>query len=390
MITLRTSFSACLIAILLFYSCIDGKKELNNFTKDLIVKKNILIPIENDIHYKSWQIHTKISNDTTYIARKNYYGNSIIVYNLDTKEEIKRYKLKTEGPNEVTKFDSAAFLEYKEGEFVIANGYSQIYMVKNDSVIFKKYFDDTDKGFGNMMNGFNKNLPILKNDNVFIFRKPPIARQAKKYYSYNLLVKFNLKTKELKECNVKYPESYRIGECWGFPHLRQSFTLNNKNQLIFSFPIDSNIYIYSLDNDILTKVPKKTESIFNPVFKPMPDCNGENAEFDIEKYQYDVAKSARYESISYDKYRDVYYRIVLFPSDNLSKKNIENIDPKISIMVLDSEFNLLTEKMLPKNTYDFEDFFVSKEGFWVSTNNVNNPNFNEDVMSFDLFTLKDL
>ena len=215
------------------------------------------------------QIHIKEVNDTTYLTRKNYFKNSIIVYNWNTKKKIREYKLKSEGPNKVLKFDSAGFLELDKDKFLIANGYSQTYIFDNDSVIHKEYWDDGGRGFGNMMNGFNKNLPVQIENNIYIFRKPPVPRVNIDYYSYNLLVEFDLEKQNLKECLVKYPNSYKVGECWGFPALRQSFTLNNKNQLIFSFPIDHSLYSYSLLDKTFTKILKPTNSSFDIEFKPL-------------------------------------------------------------------------------------------------------------------------
>ena len=184
---------------------------------------------------------------------------------------------------------------------------------------------------------------------------------------------------------MKYPNSYKVGECWGFPALRQSFTLNNKNQLIFSFPIDHSLYSYSLLDKTFTKILKPTNSSFDIEFKPFPNCDDELIG---NEYNYYVKSTARYESIKYDEYNNLYYRIVLFPPKNLDKKNVNNLDMDISIMVLDSDFNLIAEKRLPNNTYDYDDFFVTKDGFWLSKNNTNNPNFNEEIMTFDLFILK--
>ena len=126
-----------LLILLLFYSCNHFKNNnlqnnsLLNFSKELVAKENAKIKIDANVHFKSWQIHIKEVNDTTYLTRKNYFKNSIIVYNWNTKKKIREYKLKSEGPNKVLKFDSAGFLELDKDKFLIANGYSQTYIVEN-------------------------------------------------------------------------------------------------------------------------------------------------------------------------------------------------------------------------------------------------------------------
>lgn len=366
---------------LMCFSCFNNKKL--NIENTLILKENVSMPIDNNINFKSWQIHVTTQNDTTYLLRKNYFNNSIVIYNWTNKEKHKQFIYDIDGPNKVSKFESAAFLQLKDDEFLIANAYSQIYIVNNDSVIFKNHFANKNIGVSNVMNGFNKNLPIRVNDEVYIYRKPFNTRFDKGYYSNYLLVKFNLKSKELNECQVKLPNTYIEGECWGFEFLRPSFTLNNKNQLIYSFPIDDNLYSYSLTDNLLKKIPKNTKSSFKISMTPLKKC--EDPEPD--EYYYHVKKSARYESISYDKYRDVYYRILLLPPKDLSKQNVHSKDMRVVIIVLDNEFNILTEKILPDDVYDYDDFFITSEGFWLSRNNRNNPDFDENFMNFDLFIL---
>jgi len=355
-----------------------------NNSSALITKKNVSIPIDINTSYKSRMIHIQDKNDTTYFIRKNTFTNSILIYNWNTHKKVETYTFETEGSNRIIKFDTSGFIEIEDGIFLIGTARSQVYIVKNDSVIYKSVFDKTGYGFGAMINGFNKNLPILIENEVYFFRKPPVPIVDKTYYDYNLLTKFNLETKTLYEINVKYPKTYKKGECWGFSHLRQSFTLNNKSEIIFSFPIDSNLYKYDITNNSFQKISSDLKSKFKPTYIPMP-CHDLND----EKYQYYIKASTRYESIKYDKYKDIYYRIILLKPNNLTMANAVSLDYKISIMVLDSNFKILSEDLLPLGRYDFDDFFVTKEGLWLSTNNPNNPNFNDEIMSFDLFTLKD-
>ena len=352
--------------------------------KTLTTKKNVSIPIDINTSYKSRLIHIQDKNDTTYLIRKNTYTNSILIYNWNTQKKVKTYTFEQKGSNGIIKFDTSGFIEIEEDLFLIGTAKSEIYLVKNDSVLYKKIFDKTGYGFGTMINGFNKNLPIIIENEVYFFRKPPVAINDGAYYDYNLLTKFNLKSKSLNEINVKYPQAYKKGECWGFTHLRQSFTLNNKNEIIFSFPIDSNLYKYDIGNNSFKKVLSDLQSRFKTTLVPMP-CNN----LTDEEYQYYIKASTCYESIKYDKFRNIYYRIILLKPDDLTMVNAVNLDYKVSIMVLDSNFKIISEDLLPLGKYDFEDLFVTKEGLWMSTNNPNNPNFNDEIMSFDLLTLKD-
>tara|TARA_B110000908_G_scaffold170131_1_gene228838 strand:+ start:2089 stop:3315 length:1227 start_codon:yes stop_codon:yes gene_type:complete len=376
-------FSHFLLAIF-FISCEKGLKiGSKKFNKILSVDRTSEIKLSNDIHYKSWQIHVKEIANTTIIQRKNYFTNSIIEYNLDTEKIHNTYTFKSEGPNRVSKFDAAAFIEIRDSLFLIAQGNSTIYLVQNDSVIFKQYFDDTGQGFGNIMQGFNKRLPIKFNDNIYISRTPSVARVDNFFYNENLLVKFNLKNKSLVECTVKYPKKYIKGKCWTWQYLRPSFTFNNLNQIIFVFPIDPNIYVYDTEKDKFVQ-SIKFSSIYPSKRYPMPCQN-----ISQKEYEYNARRSSRYEAITYDKYRDLYYIFALHPPKELRKANAKKTSMRISIMTLDSNFKLISEDLLPDNIYDYEDFFITKEGLWLSRNNPLDIDFDENLSRFDLLTLKE-
>ena len=59
-------------------------------------------------------------------------------------------------------------------------------------------------------------------------------------------------------------------------------------------------------------------------------------------------------------------------------------------MVLDKDLNIIYESEIFNKTPKFVpfDYFVSEEGLWISTNNPENPNYNEDELSFELFEFK--
>ncbi|WP_236613199.1 MULTISPECIES: DUF4221 family protein [Rhodonellum] len=109
-------------------------------------------------------------------------------------------------------------------------------------------------------------------------------------------------------------------------------------------------------------------------------------------------ESSQYETFLYDKYRDIFYRMILpaFPSDQ--KYDIEKLRlmersrPVTGIMVLDHELNVLTEHIFgPYEIHSSDNFLVGKDGLYVSTNNMNRPDFSDDQMRYKLlkFTASD-
>ena len=103
------------------------------------------------------------------------------------------------------------------------------------------------------------------------------------------------------------------------------------------------------------------------------------------------AENPEYRVLIYDKYRNVYYRfaypgIEVKPDDDVFK--LGEFRRVFSVMIIDKDFNLIGETLMPENTYNVNMFFVNEAGLWLSTNHVDNPNFEEDAINFELFTLK--
>ncbi|MFO7575598.1 MAG: DUF4221 family protein [Bacteroidales bacterium] len=73
--------------------------------------------------------------------------------------------------------------------------------------------------------------------------------------------------------------------------------------------------------------------------------------------------------ITYDKYRDVYYRICYHgkttgKDDNLIQ--LASFKPSYSILILDNHLEVIGETLLPENQFYPEEYFIAKEGLYIS------------------------
>jgi len=59
-----------------------------------------------------------------------------------------------------------------------------------------------------------------------------------------------------------------------------------------------------------------------------------------------------------------------------------------SILVLDDQFNIITERRFKGGIYFTSEFFVTDKGLWISKYNPFNENQEENVLTFDLFKLQ--
>jgi hypothetical protein len=103
-----------------------------------------------------------------------------------------------------------------------------------------------------------------------------------------------------------------------------------------------------------------------------------------------ILEHPAYENFLYDPYRDVIYRFC-FPGISLSKNdnlmNMNEFKPIFSIMILDTDLNILGETLMPENTYNMSMSFVGKNGLYLSTNHYLNKDFNADSLKFEIFNI---
>ncbi|MCR8667460.1 DUF4221 domain-containing protein [Aestuariibaculum sp. M13] len=329
---------------------------------------------------------TLVNGDS--LIRANYFNIAIDIFSVKERKKIMTYNFKNEGPNRIINFGGSGIVEMKENSFLIGSLLGEIYITYKDSILSKHNLSDLDifKDREYRLYGINSTKPIKIDDDIFFYRVPEYLQQDKGYYSEKLLVKYNLKNKSLDELNVLYPKEYHSG-LWSFAHIHPSFTKNSENKIIFSFPINSHLYEYDIKTDSMVTVDKCVKSKFDNF--PLKPLKSTSVDF-YEENKY-IKGQIRYLSITYDKYKKLYYRMIALPvenDDDLISRDKDFLVSPIVLMVLDSDFNVLAEKKLKGGMFNYKDYFVNEEGFWLSKNNPKNPNFDEDKLSFSLFNLK--
>jgi hypothetical protein len=141
-----------------------------------------------------------------------------------------------------------------------------------------------------------------------------------------------------------------------------------------------------LDGNLIKSVDAKSQFLD----QGFPSFNEATDRFNTMNY---ISASDRYERLLYDEYREVFYRFV-FPKvevQNEEEINQLRIFPrKFGVMILDKDLNVLGETLMPENTYFPSNSFVSKDGLYISISHPDNPKNEEDLMSFEVFKLKEI
>ena len=106
-----------------------------------------------------------------------------------------------------------------------------------------------------------------------------------------------------------------------------------------------------------------------------------------------TAKMTLYQSLLYDPYREKFYRMVRSgvenPDDMYGQDEtfIARYPVKFSIFVLDQNLNPEKEVRFEGTKYDFNRYFIASDGFYLSLNNPENPEFDENFLRFERILL---
>lgn len=196
--------------------------------------------------------------------------------------------------------------------------------------------------------------------------------------SYPIAVEVNMKNGMAQKLPLKYPKLW--AKKLLYPIFDYSREFDGKN-FIFSFNVSDYIYVTD-DNISFEKYLCKSEYL-----KSEP-INYYNPDPYIAKKQ--NVENASYGSVLYDKYRNVYYRFV-YPQCELSKQDdlseAFKTRKQFSIIILNSKFQIIGESLFPENIYMPRMFFIKEDGLYISNNNFNNPEFNENALKFQRFEL---
>lgn len=145
-----------------------------------------------------------------------------------------------------------------------------------------------------------------------------------------------------------------------------SFYNDNQKLHILSFPDDHKLTVINEKNEII--YPPAYSNVYAVSNQPMnlkkSALIAQKRHFQLEHFLDNVS----YRGVFYDKFNEFYYRVTEIPESGIndllkSKKTI--------MLILDKDFNYVTEFTLPKYLLS-ENSFITPEGiFFLNTNNKN-------------------
>jgi hypothetical protein len=175
---------------------------------------------------------------------------------------------------------------------------------------------------------------------------------------------------------IGYPTLYHKGN-WGgsFSYRSISHTIY-KDNIVVNYPASDSLYIYDLETKNMISFYAKSKY----TKKIQPVVSRRNFIPDKEIYINHYLNNISYDGVYYDKYRDVFYRLVGLPDKNAAiKDGLKKI--RFSLIVIDNKHTIIGELDIPAYNYKYTNCFVSKDGFQIQVHSDN-----DDLLIFKTFS----
>lgn len=294
----------------------------------------------------------------------NQPAHTICIFDIGTGKEVKKVQLYKEGPNAV--IDIQGFYYQSEDSIWLYRSWQQEFVLINEygEIIDRKMLADKlppiDKHAYYSVAPFPlTDLPILKIENTLILQGmngPEVENGL--LPATTILYDFN--SNKIRLANP-YPNIYgdEINERWGtFSYRVTPYTLNEKNEMIVSFPADDSIRVYSIKEESYMSYFAGYSAKTNIKPLSLKSSQTDLQEQYLEQYQY--------AGILHDKFHNLYYRLVMLPTFDYDIRKPNTQYKELAIIILNSSFEKVGEYTLEKACYKYRNIFVSEDGLHIN------------------------
>ena len=221
--------------------------------------------------------------------------------------------------------------------------------------------------------------PLLKNGRELFGPQPYFmdhqGMNKNDILKHHLVFSFNLNNGEINWHEVFYREDY-----WRHGKKPSDYSWDQRGDSIYIAPLyDHEVIVFDTrSKQVVDRKEVKSNYINNFLLANEP---APNLQVGLEmKLGHDW-----YGQLIYDKYRDLFYRVFMPGYDfegELSfeeMRPLERSRPLAGIMVFDKDLNFLGEHLFEKfEIYPNSNMFVGEKGLYLSLNNENHPDYDED------------
>ena len=386
----RTLLFISFFFILTLVSCQPSKN--NNGKRqnevELVAEKQLVFPLDEQTYYLSKSMFQFEENGKEYLhfenTRKSLYN--IVIFDIENRQIAKQIPLHKTGPNGLPAVFGSRPSPGAQYILVAQNNISRISSINDKGEVIRNYnFQTPESQFTSLHLGSYYNTPGFVKDSCLFLKigipKPDMKRED--WPKTHMFASLDLRTGKVKWVPIFYPPIFKeeyenIDGGYGF-----SYDYNYKeNRLICGF--------FGYDSLMVTDDLKHIRwyNAKSRYLKSMKPKLG-NAMAGINSI-IEFCETPKYWHIMYDKYRNVYYRFAEMPY-KLAPNESPYDEPKgkeFSVIVLNKDFEIIGETRFPGKKYFYKMSFVGREGLYISENNLENPQFDENKLVFTCFKIK--
>ena len=386
----RTLLFISFFFILTLVSCQPSKN--NNGKRqnevELVAEKQLVFPLDEQTYYLSKSMFQFEENGKEYLhfenTRKSLYN--IVIFDIENRQIAKQIPLHKTGPNGLPAVFGSRPSPGAQYILVAQNNISRISSINDKGEVIRNYnFQTPESQFTSLHLGSYYNTPGFVKDSCLFLKigipKPDMKRED--WPKTHMFASLDLRTGKVKWVPIFYPPIFKeeyenIDGGYGF-----SYDYNYKeNRLICGF--------FGYDSLMVTDDLKHIRwyNAKSRYLKSMRPKLG-NAMAGINSI-IEFCETPKYWHIMYDKYRNVYYRFAEMPY-KLAPNESPYDEPKgkeFSVIVLNKDFEIIGETRFPGKKYFYKMSFVGREGLYISENNLENPQFDENKLVFTCFKIK--
>ncbi len=370
-----------LFLLLIINSC-NLKKDYTYQIKETEVLRLELDSITSNY---SFQFSHLILKGKEFLSIYNRNQHAILIWDLETKQKKYVVKLKHGGPNGIYRL-SDYYISNIDSIYAVASYYNEINLLNSHGEIISKF--DLKRGVSNTQD-FDKldftGMPwkpmMIINSKLILGTMPYLSVIDAKFGFSKIGFSYDIKTGVSNANLYEYSEPYK-GKSFGYFH---SYPFTNMGidgkSFIVSFPADENIYHLNTSGKVINKYLSKSD-FFNLDIEPAKE-EGQEV---LEKY---YLNNPAYANILSDPYRKVYYRFALQKyagKDVVPTAFVASFKP-LSVIILNEHFEKIGETLLPANKHFILNAFVGKKGLFISNAHPNNPENDENKLSFTCYQL---
>ncbi|MFD2036600.1 DUF4221 family protein [Belliella marina] len=314
----------------------------------------------------------------------NWATNSLQIYDLEKEDMIKTMMFDKEGDQGVGEL-MGFHVHTMDSIFLFSQRGGDFSLVDTTGNIKQRFKYEAPK---NHTNAFVHNIsfvtpPVIRGKDVFFKTRPAVVNNYLEMTddllsSSSLGFMFDMESMEVVLLPHHYPKGYLEDGLRRFENSRSQ----GKNKIVYSFFGDHNLYCAE-DFDSPLKAVNGRSQFLNERLPLLPT---EGVPLESQKYSF---ASSRYDNLIYDPFRAVFYR---FAYPDLKVESEEEVRALRSnpgpfvVMIFDGELNILGETYFEGGKYLPMNAFVGQKGLYVSTNNPENSENQEDQMRFEVFS----